>query len=74
MKSEVIPKLEELELQLNYVCYNKELIPMLQKVWNSFYDLKNEIYKLRDNDLLRCEYNNEYECIEFDSMNRKPQE
>ena len=39
-------KLKELELQLNYVCYDKELITRLSKVWNAYYDLKSEVKKL----------------------------
>ena len=39
-------KLKELELQLNYVCYDKELITRLSKVWDAYYDLKGEVKKL----------------------------
>jgi len=39
-------KLKELELQLNYVCYDKELITRLSKVWDAYYDLKSEVKKL----------------------------
>lgn len=38
-------KLKELELQLNYVCYDKELITKLSKVWDAYYDLKSEVKK-----------------------------
>jgi len=40
-------KLKELELQLNYVCYDKELITRLSKVWNAYYDLKSEVKKIK---------------------------
>lgn len=39
-------KLKELELQLNYVCYDEELITRLSKVWDAYYDLKSEVEKL----------------------------
>jgi len=39
-------KLKELELQLNYICYDKELITRLSKVWDAYYDLKSEVKKL----------------------------
>ena len=39
-------KLKELELQLNYVCYDKELITRLSKVWDAYYGLKGEVKKL----------------------------
>ena len=40
-------KLKELELQLNYVCYDKKLITRLSKVWDAYYDLKNEVKKIK---------------------------
>jgi hypothetical protein len=36
-------KLKELELQLNYVCYDEELITRLSKVWDAYYALKAAI-------------------------------
>ena len=53
MKTNMIQeKLKELELQLNYVCYDKELITRLSKVWESYYDLKSEVKKLNIPDVI----------------------
>ena len=46
-------KLKELELQLNYVCYDKELITRLSKVWDAYYDLKSEVKKLNIPDVMQ---------------------
>ena len=46
-------KLKELELQLNYVCYDKELITRLSKVWDAYYDLKSEVKKLNIPDVIK---------------------
>ena len=45
-------KLKELELQLNYICYDKELITRLSKVWDAYYDLKSEVKKLNISDVI----------------------
>ena len=36
-------KLKELELQLNYVCYDPEMITKLSKVWDAYFALESEI-------------------------------
>ena len=59
-------KLKELELQLNYVCYDKELITRLSKVWDAYYDLKGEVKKLNIPAVIKsvCEYGmNPDDCI-----------
>ena len=30
----------EMKLQLNYICYDKEMIPKLSKVWDAFFKLE----------------------------------
>lgn len=32
--------IEEMKLQLNYVCYDKEMIPKLSKVWEAFFKIE----------------------------------
>ena len=32
--------INEMKLQLNYVCYDKEMIPKLSKVWDAFFKLE----------------------------------
>lgn len=39
-------KLEELKLQLNYVCYDIEMLPKLNSVWKTFYEMETEVKKL----------------------------
>jgi len=36
-------KLTNLGLQLNYVCYDPEMIEKLSNVWKAYFDLKKEI-------------------------------
>ena len=52
-------KLKELELQLNYVCYDKELITRLSKVWSAYYELKSEVDKLSQPEDVKsvCDHN-----------------
>jgi len=38
--------LKEIELQLNYVCYEKEMITKLQKVWEALINAQSKVEKL----------------------------
>jgi hypothetical protein len=40
--------INEMKLQLNYVCYDKKLIPKLSGVWDAFFKL-DEALKLSNN-------------------------
>lgn len=55
-------KLKELELQLNYVCYDTELITRLSRVWDAYYDLKSEVEKLNLPDVSKCNENELTKC------------
>jgi hypothetical protein len=39
MKNEI----EDLKLQLNYVCYDKEILSKLNKVWEAFFKLEEKL-------------------------------
>jgi hypothetical protein len=43
--NEIKQKLADLELALNYVCYDAALIPKLSKVWDKLELLKAEVNK-----------------------------
>ena len=48
-------KLKELKLQLNYACYDKEVMPKLSKVWDSFVELETEVEKLLQHGVMQAE-------------------
>jgi hypothetical protein len=46
MKNEI----EDLKLQLNYVCYDKEILLKLNKVWESFFKLEEKFNTTHNKD------------------------
>ena len=46
MKNEI----EDLKLQLNYVCYDKEILLKLNKVWESFFKLEEKFNTTHNSD------------------------
>jgi hypothetical protein len=48
-------KLESLRLQLNYTCYDSEMLSKLNKVWESFYELETEVKKLQQHSVMQAE-------------------
>jgi hypothetical protein len=48
-------KLEVLRLQLNYICYDSEMLSKLNRVWESFYELETEVKKLQQHGVMQAE-------------------
>jgi hypothetical protein len=48
-------KLEALRLQLNYTCYDSEMLSKLNRVWESFYELETEVKKLQQHSVMQAE-------------------
>jgi hypothetical protein len=46
-------KLEALRLQLNYTCYDSEMLSKLNRVWESFYELETEVKKLQQHGVMQ---------------------
>lgn len=40
MEKEIHEKLDELRLQMNYLCYDKEILSKFSGVWKAFYELE----------------------------------
>lgn len=48
MEKVIEQKLDELRLQMNYLCYDKEILEKFSGVWKAFYELEESLINESD--------------------------
>ena len=46
----------EMKLQLNYICYDTEMIPKLSKVWDAFFKLEEAFNSSHNTRRIPCDH------------------